>query len=196
LEEQFRPQLIMEIILALGVMLVVAVLVQTTPSRAVVAALEAARPVRFEQVARVDDLNVHVQIYPTQVGRNSFWVHLYHDDGSPVGEVQLVRLFFNHPDETLGQATADLENSSPTIFTTAGTYLIQGGAWDLAVYVRRRGLDDVMAEMTVAVPFPAGSAARTNAWQNPAPHLPPALLIAGVMVTLGALPLLWRRLRG
>jgi copper transport protein len=195
LEAHFRPQLIMEIVLALGVMLAVAILVQTTPSRAVVAALEAARPVRFEQVTQVDDLNVHVQVYPTQVGRNSFWVHLYHDDHSFIGEVQLVRLFFNHQDEALGQATTDLENSSPDIFTTAGTYLTQGGPWDLSVYVRRRGVDDVMAEMTVAVPFPAGSAAGTNAWQNPAPHLPPAVMIAGVVVTLGTLPLVWRWLR-
>lgn len=195
LEEHFRPPLVMEIVLALGVMLAVAILVQTTPARAVVAALEAARPVRFDQVAKVDDLNVQVQIYPTQVGRNSFSVHLYHDDHSPIGEVQLVRLFFNPQDEDLGQATADLESSGPNSFTTAGTYLTQGGPWALSVYIRRRGVDDVMADMTVEVPFPAGSAVETNAWQNPAPHLPPAVLMAGVVATLGALPLLWRWLQ-
>lgn len=189
-QQRFNRQITLEIILALGVMLSVAILVQTTPSRAI-ASIEAYQPSRFGQGGKADDLTFHLEIYPTQVGRNSFQVHLYHDDGSSIGEVQLVRLFFNN--QEMGQATADLETSNPGVYNTEGTYITRGGTWDLAIYVRRRGLDDVLTDVTVEVPSPPGSNTGANSWGNPVPGWPSTVLVAGALLVLVALFLLWKR---
>jgi copper transport protein len=192
---RFNRQVGLEVVLALGVMLVVAVLVQTTPARAIVSGVQASQPSRFEEVVKADDLTIHTQVYPTQAGDNNFQVHLYHEDGSTIGQVQQVRLFFNYQEKTLGQTRVDLKESSPNIFTGDGAYLSQGGTWSLSVYVRRRGLDDVLAEVTLEIPFPPGSAGQANPWANPVPNLPPELLVARAVMAGGGAAWLWRRLQ-
>jgi copper transport protein len=191
---RFNRQVALEAIFGLGVMLSVAVLVQTPAPRSLASTTGAFQlDLPFNTIARADDLYVHVQVTPNQVGNNRFWVHLYHPDTSSIGEVQLVRLFFNYQEEQLGQATVDLEPQGQDTFAVEGAYTNQAGMWDLSVYIRRRGMDDALAEVSLEVPAPTGEIASTNPWQNPIPALPSGLVIAGGLIALGLVPLIWRR---
>lgn len=73
-----------------------------------------------------------------------------------------------------------------------GAYLNQSGWWNISVYVRRRGLDDLLADYKVKV-SPPTSATTTSPWQNPIPTLPPAVVLGGGLMALGGVPFIWRR---
>lgn len=188
---RFHRQVALEAAVSLGILLSVAILVQTTPPRpseAEASGFWSDRP--FSTITRADDLSIHVQVTPAQVGYNRFWVHLYHADGSSIGEVQLVRLFFNYYRETaVGQATLDLEPQGRNTFAAEGAYLNQVGEWDLSVYVRRRGMYDTLADVSLNILAPA----EQDPWQSPVPGLPTGLIGAVGLLCLGVIPFVWRR---
>jgi copper transport protein len=193
---RFNRQVALESIGGVLLMLVVAVFVQTQPPRD--AALNATAYVPelpFNDITPVDDLYAHVQVSPNRAGENRFWVHLYRADGTAIGDVQLVRLIFNYLDAELGQATADLKPLGQDMFALDGAYVNQAGAWDLSIYVRRRGVDDALGQLRLTVPAstPATMTA-SDPWQNPISALPTDGLLAVVMITLGVIPFLWYRL--
>jgi copper transport protein len=189
---QFHRQIVQETVLSLGLMLSVAVLVQTQTPRPTAGGFQSALP--FNAINQADDLLIHVQVTPNQVGDNRFFAHLYHEDGSPVGDVQLVRFLFNYRDAQLGQAQADLRSEGQDTFGLEGAYLNQAGGWDLSVYVRRRGLDDILSDFTLEVrPTSEETVRSTTAWQNPASSLPGLALLGGLAAAVGLIPLLWRQ---
>ena len=183
-------QVAVEAALALGLLASVAVLVQTPTPRALAAYSPPALP--FNATASADDLYLHVQVTPNRAGRNRFWIHLYHEAGAPIGEVQLVRLSFDYRDAPLGQASVDLEPLGGGTYAAEGAYLNLAGGWDLSVYVRRRGQDDALTRLSLEVP-PAGPDLARSAWQNPVPWLPPAAFIAAALAAVGGIPFLWGR---
>jgi len=194
--ERLPRSISIEATLAVGVLMVVAVLVQAPTPRSLSSGENAsAFSIPFNQVTPTDDLNVHVQVDPAQAGENRFWVHLYHDDGSNIGEVQLVRLFFESLDRQLGRAGADLEALGQDTFATEGAYLSQPGRWQIQVYVRRRGIDDTLSpvEFEVAAPPATGNAA--GALSNPVPGVAPLALIGGLALVVGVVPFLWPKLQ-
>ena len=183
----FARQVWSESGLGLGLMVVVALLVQTPiPQPA-----PATPTTFFETILHADDLAIHLQISPNQVGENRYIAHLYHANGSSIGEVQLVRLTFVHQTAGLGQATLDLVAQGSDFFGAAGAYQNQAGPWEIALYVRRRGLDDLLTTTTVAVP-PAVAPPIRDPWQNPIATVPTAVVVVAALAALGLLPLLWR----
>ena len=172
-------------------LLVVALLVQTPPPPRPQPYVAPVLP--FIEIQQADDLLVHLQISPNQPGSNRFWTHLYHPDASPIGEVQLVRLFFAPKKVELGQARTDLPREGDTgdIYVDEGAWMGQSGEWDVTVYVRRRGLDDVTAEFSVTLPPSSGSVSLGTPWQNPAAALSPSGLGGGLLMLLGLIPFLW-----
>ncbi len=147
---RFLRQMIAESTVGVVLMIVVAMLVQTPPQLASTP-VPAAENV-FNTILTADDLTIHLQIAPNQVGYNQYITHLYHTDGSAIGEVQLVRLQFAHQTADLGQASLDLTAQGADSFRGEGAYLNRAGPWDVAVYVRRRGMDDLLVTTTVDVP--------------------------------------------
>lgn len=172
-------------------LLVVALLVQTPPPPRPQPYVAPALP--FIEIQQANDLLVHLQISPNQPGSNRFWTHLYHPDTSPIGEVQLVRLFFAPEKVELGQARTDLPTEGNDIYVDEGAWMSQPGAWDVTVYVRRRGMDDATAEFSVTVPPPPGSVSLGTPWQNPAAALSFPSLGGGLLLALGLIPFLWWR---
>jgi mono/diheme cytochrome c family protein len=175
----------------------VAVFVQTQPPGSLAAATPFQPDLPFNDIVPADDLNVHVQVTPNRPGENRFWVHLYHTDGSPIGEVQLVRLVFNYRDAELGQANADLNPLGQDTFGLEGTYVNQSGLWDVSVYVRRRGMDDALADLRLDVPAPREATTTEPAsdpLQNPIPALPIDGLLGGMLIVVGVVPLIWHQL--
>ncbi len=188
----FLRRVLVESCLGLGILVVVALLVQTPVPR-VESANMATVEQQFNDILAVDDLLIHVQVSPNTVGNNRYWTHLYHADGSSIGDVQLVRLLFEHQEVELGQARVDLAPQGQDTFAVEGAYFNRAGPWDLAVYVRRRGLDDVITNVTVTVPpIPVASVDRSP-WQNPVPGLPAGTVAGGLLLGLGLMPLLWYR---
>jgi len=172
----------------------VAVLVQTPTPNLPPPTAPAAPSLPFNEMAYDGDLAVHLQITPNQVGHNRYWVHLSHPDSSDIGEVQLVRLFFSHESGDMGQARLDLVDLGEDAFAAEGAFLNRDGQWNLSVYVRRRGMNDALAEITVPVP-----SAQTvqqisrSPWRNPVPRLPAETVVGALLIALSLVPLLWRR---
>jgi copper transport protein len=189
-DPRFARRVWREAAVGVGIMIVVALLVQTPPPPAPLATAPPATRL-FETILQADDLTIHLQISPNQVGDNRYITHLYHADGTPIGDVQLVRLTFTHQTAALGQATLDLTAQGGDFFAGAGAYQNRAGPWDVAIYVRRRGLDDLLVTTTVAVPPPVASAPR-DPWQNPIATLPSGIVIGGVVAALLLLPLIGR----
>jgi mono/diheme cytochrome c family protein len=182
----------LEAVVALALTIAVAVLVQTPAPRGLAQPDAAAVELPFNTIARAGDIYIHLQITPNQAGHNRFWTHLYHPDGSPIGEVQLVRLLFDYQEMQLGQARADLSPLGQDTFAAEGTFLSQPGQWNLSAYVRRRGMDDALADVSVTV-LPSHVAAALDPWQNPVPTVPASLLLALWALALGLIPFLWRK---
>ncbi|MEZ4661359.1 MAG: CopD family protein [Caldilineaceae bacterium] len=181
----FLRQVWSESAIGLVVMMVAAILVQTpAPQSAPNAASY------FTTILSADDLSMHFQITPNQVGDNEYIVHLYHDDNSDIGEVQMVRLSFVHQTAELGQASLELADQGGGLFMATGAYQNRAGPWDIGVYVRRRGMDDVLTTTSVDVP-PPSSAAVADPWQNPIRAVGPGLLPTGVIVAVVLFQLLW-----
>jgi mono/diheme cytochrome c family protein len=178
---------------ALLLMVAVAILVQTPAPRLAAPAAAFDPPLPFNTTLSADDLYIHAQVSPNAVGDNRFWLHLYHEAGTPIGEVQLVRLRFNYLEAQLGQASVDLEPLGRGTFQAEGAYLSQAGSWLVEIYVRRRGMDDVLTQFNLDVPVPAGQTASAAPWSNPVPAVPGILLAAGALLALGLVPMLWRR---
>jgi copper transport protein len=194
---RFNRQVGLEAMVSLALMFSVAVFVQTQPPGSLAAATPFQPDLPFNDIVPADDLNVHVQVTPNRPGENRFWVHLYHTDGSPIGEVQLVRLVFNYRDAELGQANADLNPLGQDTFGLEGTYVNQSGLWDVSVYVRRRGMDDALADLRLDVPAPREATTTEPAsdpLQNPIPALPIDGLLGGMLIVVGVIPLIWHQL--
>lgn len=188
---RFLRQLLSESAAGILIVIVVAVLVQT-PVPQMEPVVGAAVESTFNDIVVADDLLIHVQVSPNQVGNNRYWTHLYHADGSPIGEVQLVRFLFVHQEEDLGQARIDLEGLGRDTFAAEGAYLNRAGPWALSVYVRRRSMDDLLTNLTINVPPPASATQSRNPWQNPVPGFPGGVVVGGLLVSMGLIPLLWR----
>lgn len=178
---------------ALGLMITVAVLVQTAAPRSLTPASAYEPQLPFVTTLTVDDLLIHAQVTPNQVGQNRFWLHLYNAAGTSVGEVQLVRLRLAYLDTQLGQASVDLEPLGQATFAAEGAYLSQAGNWAIEVYVRRRGLDDTLTQFSVNVPAATGQVTGSSPWINPVIAIPGMALAAGALLALGLTPLIWRK---
>ena len=95
----FGRRVVAEAGLAAVLMASVAVLVQT-PTPAVPASILPTLP--FNEMTYENDLAIHVQVTPNQVGHNRYRVHLSRPDSSEIGEVQLARFYFEHASEQMG----------------------------------------------------------------------------------------------
>ena len=190
----FVRRVIVEAGLAVALMLSVAFLVQTPAPNVPASTSPVGLPLPFNEITYEDDLAIHLQVTPNRVGSNRHWVHLSRPGLSEIGDVQLVRLFFEHESGQMGQARLDLTDQGDDAFAAEGAFLNRDGEWRVSVYIRRRGLDDLLTEITVLVPAPETAAnVSRSPWLNPVPRLPAGVLVGGLLVALSLVPMLWRR---
>ncbi len=172
----------------------VAILVQTPTPNLPASTTPVGPSLPFNEMTYEDDLAIHLQIAPNRVGSNRHWVHLSRPGLTEIGDVQLVRLFFEHESGQMGQARLDLTDQGDDAFAAEGAFLNRDGEWRVSVYIRRRGMDDLLTEIVVAVPAPETAAnVSRSPWLNPVPRLPAGVLVGGLLVALSLVPLLWRR---
>jgi putative copper export protein/methionine-rich copper-binding protein CopC len=192
-ERPFLRRVWTEATASLVLMVVVAVLVQT-PVPLPPPDPTMATNTSFQEILRADDLSIHFLISPNQPGNNLYQAHLYHEDGSAIGEVQLVRLLFVHQEIELGQASLDLVAQGGDFYGAEGAYQNRSGPWGVSVYVRRRGMDDALVETTVHVPEPVVNVVG-GPWENPIPAWPPDAPVTGLLLSIGVGVLIWRWVR-
>ena len=175
-------------LIGLVLMLAVAVLVQTQPPKSSSPQVDTS----YHNIVKADDLSIHIQVTPNQPGNNQFFVQLSHEDGSSIGDIQLVRLLFNYEDAQVGQANANLTQLRVGSYTLEGVYLNQPGTWTVSVYVRRRGMDDIIADLRVNVPDPAEVIQKTEPFQSPVKTVPVNGILSGLTIALSAEIFRWR----
>jgi len=146
-----------EIVLAVAVLAVAAVFVQYPTARQqrdaaanVQASTQAV--VGYDQIQDTGSAMVNLTISPKAVGTNSFRVFLFPPSGGQLGEVQRVRLRFKPPDPTLGPSEVIAEPAGLNAYKAVGPFFTTPGAWEVAVDLRRREVEDVTAVFRVAVP--------------------------------------------
>ena len=190
----FARRVAVEAGMAVALLVSVAVLVQTPTPNLPAPTTPNAPSLPFNEMTYEGDLAIHLQVSPNRVGHNRYWAHLSHPDSSDIGEVQLVRLFFEHESGQMGQARLDLTDLGEDAFAAEGAFLNRDGEWSLSIYVRRRGLDDLLADVSVPVPSPeVAQKFNRSPWLNPVPRLPAGVLVGGLLFALSLVPLLWRR---
>lgn len=174
-----------EIALAIAVLATAAVLVQYPTARqqrdaAANVQASAQAVVGYDQIQDTGSAMVNLTISPKAVGTNSFRVFLFPPSGGQLGEVQRVRLRFKPPDPTLGPSEIIAEPSGLNAYKAVGPFFTTPGAWEVAVDLRRREVEDVTAVFRVAVP---GAQAEGGGQFS----LP---LLAGSWTTVGAMGVL------
>jgi mono/diheme cytochrome c family protein len=176
------------------ILVAVAFLVQTPAPRSLQVPASAAMPgLPFNAIGFTGDLNIHLQVDPNQAGSNRFWTHLFTSDGSSIGEVQLVRLSFEFLDQPLGKSSVDLAPLGQGTFASEGANMSQAGQWAVEVYVRRRGMDDILARYTLEVLAGQASVTAPSQFGHPVPGMPPLVLVGGLVLFAGFVPFLWQR---
>lgn len=194
---RFSRRVLFEAGLAVVLFVSVALLVQTpTPATAQDrgGSASGASSIPFSELTYGDDLAIHLQVSPNRVGHNRYRVHLARPGNADIGDVQLVRLFFEHASGETGQARLDLAALGEDAYAGEGAFLNRAGDWSLSVYVRRRGVDDALAEIALSVPSPEeAQGSRRSAWRNPVARLPAGVLAGAFLAALSLIPLLWRR---
>ncbi|MFQ5880628.1 MAG: c-type cytochrome, partial [Dehalococcoidia bacterium] len=171
-----------EAALAIGVLVIVAVLVQYPTSRQEAAAAEfeqasAEAVVGFEETQPAGELAVNMSIAPNAVGTNSFQVFVFPPPGEELAEILRVRLRFKPPDPTLGPSEIIADKVAPNFFKAVGSFFPQPGDWEVQVDLRRREVEDVSAFFGVPV------AGAKRAQVGGRFELP---LVAGSWATVGA----------
>lgn len=169
-------------------MVVVAVLVQTQPPPVVLP--ESVGP-DYENQVTTDGLIIDFEVSPAQIGLNQFYVHLRNADGSLARDVQLVQLMFEQPDSQLGQSKMEMKPVLPGNFWVDGAFLNRPGRWKVSLYVRQRGLDDVLTEIGTLT-LSANPRTR-EPFRNPIASIPVGGLWAGIFVLLGIEIFRWRK---
>ncbi len=154
LEARLRNLIRVELALALGVLAIVAVLVQLTPTRGRLDV--GGQAGKYIQSMDQDGISATLVVDPNQPGINTFEV----DITGAVDTVQQVRLDFTQPGTNEARLVLEASNSNPAYFYLGkGPYLGQPGDWQIGVDIRRSVGNDLLLPFKVTVPAsPSASA--------------------------------------
>lgn len=134
------------------------------------------------------DLLVNLAVQPNRPGPNVFLIRVSNTRRPPPAEILRVIVRFTFLEEQLGSASADAEPQEPGLYRLGGGYLGLAGRWRIEVVVRRKGLEDSVAQFdwTVASPAPARPALLSNRPLEPyLSWAAAALLLAGGAIAGG-----------
>lgn len=151
------PRLILlEAGLGLLALLVTGMITVTPPARGAEFALAANEiPTALDQT--IDDMLVTFSARPNRPGQNMFTVRAVSVRRPPPAEVMRVILRFTFLGQDMGRTSVDAVEIEPGLYQVGGNYLSLAGAWQVQVVVRRRGIEDSVAQFNwvVAPPGPA-----------------------------------------
>lgn len=192
----------LEFLLGAAVLASVGILSQTTPAKGELREAAGRPSGQFAASDEAADLKGELSISPFGIGLSTFEVRLEPKAGSQLGEALGVRLraFFDDPSAppSAGTGGTDQELSAteePGVWRAEAALLTQPGDWRVEARIRRRGIDDAVANFSV--PQVGGLLARAGEPQGlfdlPFTSLDWNIVAGGAMVTLGVGAfLIWR----
>jgi copper transport protein len=176
-----------EVVLAVVVLLVAAVLTGLSPAREELARRTAGDvqggPV--DRQAQTGGLSARIQITPAVLGVNRMAIQL---PGTDPAQVERVQLTFTYLDAELGSQPVVLAQSStaPDTWETTSALLSQAGTWQAEMLVRRTGQDDARTALRFVVAGFGGSQPPTTNVSGAYPLLPsPLVSVAYGLVAAG-----------
>ncbi|MEW5957250.1 MAG: copper resistance protein CopC [Chloroflexota bacterium] len=147
--------LAVEASLGLLVLLATGLLTSTPPARGPEFSIVADEiPSTLNQT--VDDLLVTFSAKPNRPGQNVFTIRAVSARRPPPADIMRVIVRFTFLGEGLGRVAGDAVELEPGLYQLGGSQLSLAGAWQVQVVVRRRGLEDSVAQFNwlVAPPGP------------------------------------------
>jgi mono/diheme cytochrome c family protein len=184
LEQSLLVTIRFELLVALAVLAVVAVLVQLTPTRGQAGAT-AQTAGKFVGTNEADGIAVTFVIDPNQPGINTFDVYL---SGS-IDTVESVRLNFDPPGNEAELTRLVMEPSNPpTYYVGRGPYITEPGRWRIEVDLRRSAGSDLAIPFTAEVADAGGaqsaSSGRGGSFATPVDLTAPRLGLIAVSALL------------
>ena len=188
---RLRRLLTIEATLAIVVLGAVAVLGQVPTPRGEATPAAASRSVFTDVnlIEVVDDLTIHLQVSPAVAGSNELRVHLYHADGSDIGEVERVQLELSAVGlaGNAGGDTIEPEHQGANVYIGTAAFSSLVAEWAVDVDVRRaEGMDDARLGFTVPIELDATAADAPTRFGSPAPQLSRNFLWALLLLPIGA----------
>lgn len=145
-----------EIALACSILLAVGVLTAGSPARGTQAlkeAASAAHPEPFEETANANDLTIELGISPRIVGQNEFSLTITDENGTPIEDVSLIRLRFEHPE--VGQSELRPEPQGGGVYKVEGSNMSLPGDWRIRMTLQRPAQFDTVLDFDLNVqPLP------------------------------------------
>ena len=162
----------LEAALAVGVLAIVGVLTQYPTSRVTVESEKFVQQsaqvvVGYESTSQAGDLGVNISVSPNTAGVNSYQVYLFPQPGQPLAEVLQIRLRFKPPDPSLGPSEVIADKVNPNYFKASGAFFTSPGDWEVQVFVRRAGVDDVSTFFRPSVQAAGAQAAARHRFAFP-----------------------------
>lgn len=153
----------LEVVLALGILVAVAVMTSAPPARGIQAEREAIAKVESTQahatgyfgMETVNNQMIHLQITPGYVGENKFIITPYDEAGNPITDASLIRLRFDYLDQDLGRSEL-----RPQYDPTLSAYVIAGnnfstvGHWRIRMTIQRPQQFDVVTDFEIEITTP------------------------------------------
>ena len=167
-----------EAVLGIMVLVAVAVLIQLQSPRTSAEAAEQAALLDqqrlpqeergyFQEAVEADGLIVSLRVEPAQLGENTFELGLGSEFGA-IGEIQQVRLEFDHEQEGVGGTRAEMPLMGSARYLLDGSFLSLPGEWEITANIRRRGADDVRVSFDVSIRDPSQSSEGSESiWRWP-----------------------------
>ncbi|GAB4516980.1 MAG: hypothetical protein OHK0046_23120 [Anaerolineae bacterium] len=151
---RLRGLVLVEILLATGIMGAVGVMTAISPARGVLAARDVTVVDNAFFEMQVDDgLMAHLTIEPGTVGQNTFMVDLLDEDtGTPIDDASLIRLRFRQ--EALGESELRPVLTGDGRYTVEGANLSTAGEWQIRMTVQRPGAFDTVMDFAPVVTLP------------------------------------------
>lgn len=140
-----------ELTLGMLVYLLVGVLTASSPARGPEYTIIAEE--LLESLAEpVDDLLISFSAKPNKPGQNVFTIRAVSRRRPPPAEVLRVITHFTYLAQDLGTVSVNAEEQEPGVYRLGGSYFSLAGLWHIEVAVRRRGMEDTVAEFYWTVP--------------------------------------------
>ena len=98
-----------------------------------------------------DNVILNFDISPFRVGQNTFNIQVSHLNGTAVDNIRDVFLEFNNPAKNLGPIGDVMDKIEPGKYTSTGSFLSQGGDWEIKITAQRIGEYDINQLVTVNV---------------------------------------------
>ena len=188
LQRRFARTIGLELALALAVLAVAAVLVQTTPTRGATAGAVASGAI--SETKQVEGLGVTLTVDPGRPGFNAFEVNL----AGAASLVEQVRLEFFDRSGATSESRLELE-ATGLAYTGSGPFLDKAGEWQVRVNLRQSQGSDLSIPFDLTVETAGAGDARGGAFDPPVALTATRILIA-VLAALLAAALVFASLRG